>query len=140
MWKWLFGKPKILHVVSAIDDKGPLGFPVEFAKSVAAIYERKDASTTKDRTMSDGALEFLKRACDGKHRIVSSGDLTTIQIAEFQAAKLFYVEPGGGMGWALVPWELTTPKDRQREELYFKRKFASQANPLDEVLGGAVEP
>lgn len=62
--------------------------------------------------MSD-ALEFLKRAgTDG--RIVSSGDLTTLQIAEAQACKRFYVEPGGGLGWALMPWEVATLKDVTR--------------------------
>ncbi len=71
------------------------------------------------KSSGDGALEFLKRAAFNQHRIVSSGDLTTMQITEAQARGLFYVEPGGGLGWALVPWELTTPKDRKREEEYF---------------------
>lgn len=66
------------------------------------------------------ALDFLKRAADGKHRIVSSGDLTNHQIAEAQARGLFYVEPGGGLGWALLPWELTTDKDKMREAGIFK--------------------
>ena len=69
--------------------------------------------TTKN-VRSDCALEFLKRAADGKYRIVCSCDLTGLQIAEAQACKRFYVEPGGGLGWALVPWELSTPKDRRR--------------------------
>lgn len=65
--------------------------------------------------MADGALEFLKRAgTDG--RIVSSGDLTSIQIATFQAHGRFYVEPDGGLGWALVPWDLRVPKDKDRQE------------------------
>ena len=53
------------------------------------------------------ALEFLKRAADGKHRIVSSGDLHVMQISEAQANKLFFVDDQTGLGWALVPWELT---------------------------------
>lgn len=65
--------------------------------------------------MTDGALEFLRRAADGKHRIVSSGDLHEMQIAEARADGRFYVEPGGGLGWALLPWELTTAKDKARE-------------------------
>ena len=68
-----------------------------------------------EKIVSDGALEFLKRASDGKHRIVSSGDLTHHQIAVAQANKQFYVEPGGGLGWALLPWEVTTYKDRAHE-------------------------
>lgn len=71
--------------------------------------------------MTNTALEFLKRA--GKDgRIVSSGDLTTIQIATFQAADWFFVDPDTGYGWAIVPWDLSTPKDRKREEEYFKGK------------------
>ena len=62
----------------------------------------------------DGALAFLKRAADGEHRIVCSCDLTTIQIAEARAFNRFYVEPGGGLGWALMPWRFTTLKDANR--------------------------
>lgn len=69
---------------------------------------------------NDGALEFLKRAATGEYRIVASGDLTTMQITEAQTRGLFYVEPGGGIGWALLPWDLTTDKDRARERAYFR--------------------
>lgn len=69
------------------------------------------------------AIEFLKRAADGKHRIVSSGDLHVMQISEAQANKLFFVDDETGLGWALVPWELTTAKDRNREEEYFTRNL-----------------
>jgi hypothetical protein len=85
------------------------------------------------QSSGDGALEFLKR-CNG-HRIVSSGDLTTLQIAEAQARKLWYVEPGGGFGWALLPWELTTDKDRQRERRYFT---PPQNPPKNERTGNIV--
>lgn len=68
------------------------------------------------------ALTFLKRAADGEHRIVSSGDLTTFQIAEAQSQGRFYVEPGGGLGWALLPWHLTTDKDQQRAGLAMARE------------------
>ncbi len=65
------------------------------------------------------ALEFLKRAAAENCRIVSSGDLTYHQIVEARACNRFYVEPGGGLGWALLPWDLTTEKDRHRESKYF---------------------
>lgn len=61
------------------------------------------------------ALEFLRQCSYGEHRIVSSGDLTPHQISEAQAKGLFFVDENTGMGWALVPWRLTTIKDRERE-------------------------
>jgi hypothetical protein len=65
--------------------------------------------------VSNEALEFLRRAADGKHRIVSTGDLHEMQIAEARADYRMFVEPGGGLGWVLLPWELTTSKDKERE-------------------------
>jgi len=66
--------------------------------------------------MNDGAIEFLKRAADGKHRIVCTGDLNDFQIAEARVENRMYVEPGGGLGWVLLPWELSTRKDKEREQ------------------------
>lgn len=76
----------------------------------------------------ESALDFLKRGASGEYRIVASGDLTTMQITEAQSRGLLYVEPGGGIGWALVPWDLTTPKDRKREAEYFSQ-LDSQLTP-----------
>jgi hypothetical protein len=70
--------------------------------------------------MPDSALQFLKR-CGQDGRIVSSGDLTTMQIAEFQSQNRFFVDENG-MGYALVPWDLTTMKDRKREQAFFDGK------------------
>lgn len=66
------------------------------------------------------ALEFLKLACN-VGRIVPSSELTELQICEATKRGWFYVEPGGGLGWAIVPWDLTTAKDRKREADYFSR-------------------
>ena len=66
------------------------------------------------------AIEFLRRTSEG-HRIVSSNDLNHHQIVEAQARKLFFVDGETGFGWALLPWELTTDKDREREADYFSR-------------------
>lgn len=69
--------------------------------------------------MSETALQFMKR-CDG--RIVSSGDLGIHQIAEAQACRRFWVDEETGLGWAIVPWSVSTQKDREREtELAAKR-------------------
>jgi len=69
------------------------------------------------------ALEFLKSA---KGRIVSSGDLTIHQIAECRVHGRFFVDEETGLGWADVPWDLTTMKDRKRETEYFKAEKPSQ--------------
>ena len=60
-------------------------------------------------------LAFLKRAAAGEGRVVSSGDLLRVQIVEAQATDRFYVDESSSLGWALVPWELTTEKDEARQ-------------------------
>jgi hypothetical protein len=56
----------------------------------------------------------LRAATEG--RIVSSGDLTAFQISQAQADKRFWVDPQTGLGFAIVPWSMTTEKDRRRED------------------------
>ena len=60
------------------------------------------------------ALEFLRMAGD-KGRIVSSNDLTHFQIVEARACGRFFIDEETSFGYALLPWELTTDKDRSRE-------------------------
>ncbi len=60
------------------------------------------------------ALEFLKKFANG-YRIVSTGDLTELQILNAKSENRFYVEPNGGLGWVALPWDLTTTKDKDRE-------------------------
>lgn len=67
------------------------------------------------------AIEFLKRT-DG-HRIVSTGDLNEYQIAEARRENKMFVDPDTGLGWVLLPWELTTDKDREREKLFFESRL-----------------
>lgn len=69
------------------------------------------------------AIEFLRRSADGKHRIVASGDLCSMAISEAQARGTFFIDEETGLGWALLPWELTTDKDRKREETFLKSKL-----------------
>lgn len=72
--------------------------------------------------MDDEALKFLQR-CGGlpAGRIVCSSDLTVHQIAEARVENRFYVDPEG-FGYALLPWELTTEKDVERERAIARRK------------------
>lgn len=67
------------------------------------------------------AIEFLKRS-DG-HRIVSTGDLNEYQIAEARRENKMFVDSDTGLGWVLLPWELTTDKDREREKEFFESRL-----------------
>ena len=33
-----------------------------------------------------------------------------------------YVEPNGGLGWVVLPWDLSTPKDKHREAVLSKSR------------------
>lgn len=72
-------------------------------------------------TPEQETINFLHRASTENARIVSSNDLHEIVIAEAQANNRFWVDPETGYGWALIPWELSTQKDRQRKADYFLR-------------------
>jgi hypothetical protein len=67
------------------------------------------------------AEQFLDKCAQSGGRIVSSNDLHVMQIAEAQACHRFYVDPQTSYGYAIVPWSLTTDKDREREHEYFKK-------------------
>lgn len=98
------------------------------------IEQAEDRVFGKDRQMSDGALEFLKRAASENCRVVCSGDLTRFQIVEAQGSAMFYVEPGGGLGWALLPWDLTTDKDRLRERELFRDRLRDRMDQPPDTL------
>jgi hypothetical protein len=59
------------------------------------------------------ADELLMLAASGG-RVVCSGDLTEFQIAHAQANGPWYVNESG-FGFTVLPWNLTTDKDRMRE-------------------------
>lgn len=69
------------------------------------------------------AEQFLNRSARMNARVVSSGDLSIHQIAEAQANRLFWVDEKTNLGWAILPFELTTTKDRHREADYFGVPF-----------------
>ncbi len=83
------------------------------------------------------AIEFLQRTATDNARIVSSNDLTYFQIAEARASKRFFVDEETGFGWALLPWDLTTDKDRQREghkaSTQYLQPSEPQAAPVESV-------
>jgi hypothetical protein len=70
--------------------------------------------------MKETAEDFLVRAASTGGRVVSSNDLNEFQIAEARREFKFFVTEGG-LGFAILPWELTTDKDRKREADYFGR-------------------
>lgn len=67
------------------------------------------------------AIEFLRKSATGEYRIVSTGDLNHWQIAEASRLRLMFVDEETALGWVLLPWSLTTDKDRKREADYFSR-------------------
>lgn len=58
-------------------------------------------------------------------RVVSSNDLNQFQISESQAAGRWYVDQNG-FGWAVLPWDLTTDRDRNREREYLTPPLVKQ--------------
>lgn len=66
----------------------------------------------------ESAVHFLARAAREGGRVVSSNDLNKYQIAEAQTKGNWWVS-NDGLGWAILPWDLTTDKDRDRERAYF---------------------
>ena len=68
--------------------------------------------------MGESAEEFMMRAVSVGGRVVSSNDLNRFQLSEAQAKGYWWVSPEG-FGWAILPWKLTTEKDRERERGYF---------------------
>lgn len=63
----------------------------------------------------DFADDILTRCASGSFRIVCTGDLTEFQIAEARAEGRMYVDLNG-FGYVLLPWNLTTTKDKEREK------------------------
>lgn len=60
------------------------------------------------------ALEFLRRTSAGDGRIVSTADLDQHQIAEARVTGRVFVTPTG-LGYVVLPWDLRTAKDAERE-------------------------
>lgn len=81
--------------------------------------------------MSESAEQFLARAAQEGGRVVSTNDLTVHQISEARFLNKDWVD-SWGLGWAILPWHLTTDKDRDREREYFQStgvmKSAESAN------------
>jgi len=68
--------------------------------------------------MNETAEQFLAKAVSRGGRVVSSNDLNKWQLSEARVKGNWWVSEEG-FGWAILPWELTTDKDRDREREYF---------------------
>lgn len=66
----------------------------------------------------NNAEEFLHKAAASNGRIVGTGDLLPLQVAEAREEDMIFILPDG-QGFAIVPWDISTPKDRQREMRFF---------------------
>jgi len=60
--------------------------------------------------------KLLEMARNGEGRIVCTGDLKHYQISEAQAHNRFHATDDM-FGWVLLPWSLTTDKDKERESV-----------------------
>lgn len=87
----------------------------ELGRKLRALRDKIVASGA--RTMSETADEFLTRCSTQHGRIVRTGDLLREQIVEAQADGRMYVNDDG-IGFVLLPWDLTTQLDRARERLF----------------------
>ena len=59
----------------------------------------------------DKLKELLNRVAEGEGRLVSTGDLTELQVGEARSRDLMYVDDGG-LGWVMLPWEVTCSRHR----------------------------
>jgi len=53
-------------------------------------------------------------------RIVNTGDLCHQQISEATADGRIWIDPATGYGFVMLPWNLTTDEDRERERTFFE--------------------
>ncbi len=60
----------------------------------------------------------------GQGRIVSTSDLNEFQIAEAMSNGTHFTDEDG-FGFVMLPWSLTTKKDRERERAFFTERGIS---------------
>lgn len=70
------------------------------------------------KEVKESAEQFLRRAVTTGGRVVSSNDLNEWQLSEARVNRNMWVCPEG-FGWVILPWSLTTDKDRARERSCF---------------------
>lgn len=80
----------------------------------------QESEASAEMLAGESAEGFLARAAAAGCRVVSSGDLNEWQISSARSKGNFWVS-AEGLGWAILPWELTTEKDRGRERAYLER-------------------
>ena len=64
---------------------------------------------------------FIKRFVGLGYRLVSTGDLTELQISEAKKEDRFFVD-SDNLGYVALPWDLTTEKDEKRFSNKLKRQ------------------
>lgn len=56
------------------------------------------------------AIEFLRRLAKEGGRIVSTAELTVMQIEDARLNRRIFVDEETGLGFVLLPWEFRTNK------------------------------
>lgn len=67
---------------------------------------------------------LIQLVLQGQGRIVSTADLNEFQIAEASSNGTLFIDQDG-FGFVMLPWQLTTKKDRERERAFFTERGIS---------------
>lgn len=85
---------------------------------------------------ANAALAFLNRCSEGDYRIVCTGDLTELQIAEARLENRMWVNDDG-IGFVLLPFRISTPKDKARERVLLESPtLKANPQPRPWTMGG----
>lgn len=63
---------------------------------------------------NNGLSIFVKKFVGKGYRLISTGDLTEMQIAEARKENRIFIDESDGYGYVALPWELTTTEDEKR--------------------------
>ena len=90
--------------------------------TVSGLTSPPSPRTSNNRDRELEAIQFLRKCAESESRIVSTGDLHEMQIAEARIDDRMFVDGETGLGFVILGWELTTDKDVERERV-LRRQF-----------------
>lgn len=81
----------------------------------------------------ESAIDFVRRAAKLGGRIVCTGDLLDIQIAHARVNNTMWVDPDSAIGYVILPWNLSTVQDKEREARLLGVPFCGESGEKSEV-------